>query len=119
VRWRNAVGQGEGRDGLDQHPGALDDQEQAKDEEQVVHAQQDVLDPQPEVRQGALAAGGAAAQGDHRGRGAEQVAFQPAVGVMDSHQHVGDGGFQAGDGEDFVLEATFTAEHAADHHGAG
>ena len=48
-RQRDAVGDGERRDRLHQHPAVADDQQQAQHEQQVVDAEQDVLDAEAHV----------------------------------------------------------------------
>ena len=87
-------GDGEGGDRLHQHPPVAHDQHQRGDEEQVVDAEEDVLDAVAEVGDGDLERslrGGDLdpwPRGAHHGRGL-------AVAARDPHQHVGDRGLQA------------------------
>ena len=56
-RQRDAVGDGEDGDRLQQHPAVGDDQQQAEHEQQVVDAEQDVLDAELQVGERPLGAG--------------------------------------------------------------
>ena len=51
---RQAVGERERGDGLEQLPGAAHDQQQAEHEQQMVDAEQDVLDAQREIAPGGV-----------------------------------------------------------------
>ena len=117
-RQRDAVGQGEGRDRLHQRPAVGDDQHQAEDEEQVVDAEQDVLHAELHVAEGPLGGGGDAAE-RHRGRrGAQQVALQAAVGVVQAHEDVGDRGLEPRDRDRLPGQAARAGEGAAHDEGA-
>ncbi len=113
------VRQSEGADRLQEHPAVGDDQQQAEHEQQMVHAEQDVLDAEPQVAHRPLPAGGLAAEHD-RGRDRPQhVALEPPVGVVDAHQNVGDGRFEPADAQSLAGQATRALEGAAHDLGAG
>ncbi len=97
-------------DRLHQHPAVADDQQQAEHEEQVVDAEQDVLDaeragtrapaPTPDVRAPRVTDGV---------DGLEQVALQPAVRVVHADDDVGDRRLEPVDRERLSRDAAVAA----------
>ena len=86
---RDAVGERERRDRLQQHHRTRHDQEQAKHEEQVIDTEGDVLDAQPGICPDALDdTAGSADNGGGRVR-VDEVGFLETVRVVDLHE---DGG---------------------------
>ena len=87
-RERDAVREREGRDRLHERPAVGHDQQQAQHEQQVVDAEQDVLDAELDVAERPLAGRGDAAERHRRRRRPQQVALEPAVLVVQAHEHV-------------------------------
>ena len=63
----------------------------------MIYSKQDVLESQFQVAQPSLPQGCRSAKRYRGRRWRYQMTLQPTVGMMDSHEDVGDGGFQAGD----------------------
>ncbi len=94
---RDAVRERERGDGLHQHPSIGDDEQQTEHEEQMIDAEQDVLDAEPNVVERPLRDGRHATQADRRAGRTQQVALKTAVGVLRTHEHIGDRRFEPGD----------------------
>ncbi len=118
-RERDAVGHGERGDRLHQHPAVADDQQEPEHEQQVVDALHDVQDAELQVAERALRGVGDAAEGHRRRRRAQQVALEAAVGMIDAHEHVGDRGFEPGDGERLPRDPPRAGQRAAHDERAG
>ena len=88
---RDAVRDREGGDGLDQHPWASDDEQEAEHEQQMVGAEQDVLDPLGQERGRSRERAARRRDLDIRARGMDEFGRMRAVESLDAHEHVGDG----------------------------
>lgn len=115
----DAVGHGEGRDRLHQRPAVPHDQQQTQDKEQVIDAEEDVLNADLQVGRRPLRGAGGAAEGDG-GRGRpDEMGFEPPVRVVQADEDVGDRALEAGDGDRLAAQASPAAEGAAHDHRAG
>ncbi len=96
----------------------VDQEQQAEHEEQVVDAEQNVLDAEAEIRARPLPGRRVGAErhgGAHR---FQQVALEPALGVMDADEDVSDRRLEPVDGQRLARDAALAAERAADDEGA-
>ena len=96
-RERDAVRDGERRDGRDESPPVADQEQQAEHEQQVIDAEQDVLDAEHEVGLRHLEAVGRGGHLERRAVGREAHGLRRAVETLDAREHVGPGRAQAFD----------------------
>ena len=101
----DAVGDRKGADGLDQHPRASDDEQEAEHEQEMVGAEQDVLDPlrhkhgrgrERAARRGDL---------DIGARRMDELGRMRPVEPLDAHEHVGDGELKAKEIDPLAFES--------------
>ena len=92
---RDAVRDGEGGHGLQQHPAVLHDEQQPQHEQQVVGAEQDVPDALHDVGAHHFPPGLRGGDLDPRLRRAHDGRPFPAVQQLEADQHVGDGELQS------------------------
>ena len=100
----------ERRDRLDQRAGARDDQQQTENEEQMIHSQHDVLDPEPEIGGDSPPGSGGPADLHHRVHRLGQVSLGLPAGVEDPDHDVGQGGLQSRDANGFPSEPILADE---------
>ena len=84
----------------------------------MVDAEQDVLDAEAEIRARPLPRRRVGAERDGWAHRLQQVALEPAVGVMDADEDVGDCRLEPVDGQRLARDAALAAERAADDDGA-
>ena len=110
---REAVGECERRDRGDKFFPAFDQQHEREDEEQVVDAEEDVLETENQIGARHLPRRGGGGDDNRRfvRRGAQSLSDTVAVGDADECVHFGGG--EAFDGNDLSSEATRTLESPA------
>src|SRR6185436_2971986 len=79
---------------------------------------QDVLEAEAEIRARPLPRTRAGTEHHGRAYRFQQVALEPAVGVMDADEDVGDRRLEPVDGQRLARDAALAAERAADDDGA-
>ncbi len=96
-RQRDAMGDGEGCDGLQQHPAVFDDQKQAEHKEHVVSAKENVPDALHDKAAHHLQTGLGGCDLDPGLRGVNDGGPAATVQHLDANQHVGDRALKAGE----------------------